>query len=286
MPDPTKTTTLLRVDDHDRDSAGMLYVYPVVSRRAGGVSIGINLNVNNACNWRCVYCQVPELKRGGPPPVDLDRLGREFRSFWRQATDGDFMVRRVPADARRLVDVAFSGNGEPTSADEFTEAVELVAGELRRLDPSGEVIIRLITNGSLVDRDAVRRGIARISDQGGEVWFKVDTALSERMRMINGVRLQPLTVQRRLLRCASICRTWVQTCLFEIDGEAPSTADRAAYLGMLANCRAALAGVHLYGIAREPMQPGGHRLAALPAIWLEELARDVESLGLTVGVSP
>ncbi|MCZ7653212.1 MAG: hypothetical protein M5R42_01445 [Rhodocyclaceae bacterium] len=35
-------------DPHSRDSAGLTYVYPVVSRRAGGVSIGINPNPNNA----------------------------------------------------------------------------------------------------------------------------------------------------------------------------------------------------------------------------------------------
>ncbi|MCZ7653281.1 MAG: hypothetical protein M5R42_01880 [Rhodocyclaceae bacterium] len=67
----------LDVTDHSRDSAGLTYVYPVVSRRAGGVSIGINLNPNNACNWRCIYCQVPDLKRGAAPLIDLDRLEGE-----------------------------------------------------------------------------------------------------------------------------------------------------------------------------------------------------------------
>ncbi len=63
----------LTILDHSRDSAGLIYVYPVISRRAGGISVGINLNVNNACNWRCIYCQVPGLSRGAPPPVDLPR---------------------------------------------------------------------------------------------------------------------------------------------------------------------------------------------------------------------
>ncbi len=61
----------LSTTDHSRDGAGLSYVYPVVSRRAGGVSVGINLNTNNACNWRCIYCQVPDLVRGAAPPVDL-----------------------------------------------------------------------------------------------------------------------------------------------------------------------------------------------------------------------
>ena len=103
---------MLSVNDHNRDVTGMTYVYPVVSRRAGGVSIGINLNPNNACNWACVYCQVPGLTRGGPPPVQLALLEAELRRFLREVTEGDFMVRYVPEEARRLVDVAFSGNGE------------------------------------------------------------------------------------------------------------------------------------------------------------------------------
>ena len=81
----------LEVTDHSRDSAGMTYVYPVVSRRAGGVSIGINLNPNNACNWRCIYCQVPDLKRGSAPPIDMAQIERELRGFVETLLHGDFM---------------------------------------------------------------------------------------------------------------------------------------------------------------------------------------------------
>ena len=90
---------MLTIDDHRRDSAGLRYVYPVISRRAGGVSIGINLNVNNACNWTCVYCQVENLTRGGPPSIDLELLERELESFLGDALHGDFLSREAPADA-------------------------------------------------------------------------------------------------------------------------------------------------------------------------------------------
>ena len=123
---------MLTTDDHRRDSAGLLYVYPVVSRRAGGVSIGINLNPNNACNWACLYCQVENLTRGGPPPIDLDRLESELEGFLGDVLEGDFMQREVPPEVRRLMDVAFSGNGEPTSAPEFAEAVVRVGKVPRR----------------------------------------------------------------------------------------------------------------------------------------------------------
>src|SRR6266481_393681 len=85
----------LTVADHDRGNAGLTYVYPVVSRRAGGVSVGINLNVNNACNWRCIYCQVPGLTRGAPPPVDLVKLERELSGFLQDVLHGDFLAARV-----------------------------------------------------------------------------------------------------------------------------------------------------------------------------------------------
>ena len=117
---------MLTTDDHRRDRAGLRYVYPVVSRRAGGVSVGINLNVNNACNWACLYCQVENLARGGPPPLDLDCLSAELTEFLDGLLNGDFMQSHVPPEARTLMDVAFSGNGEPTSAPEFSHAIDRV----------------------------------------------------------------------------------------------------------------------------------------------------------------
>src|SRR3954465_15723917 len=89
----------------DRDSAGLVYVYPVVSRRAGGVSVGINLNPNNACNWRCIYCQVPELVYGMAPAIDLLRLEGELRAFLHELLHGEYMSKHVPEGARVLKDV-------------------------------------------------------------------------------------------------------------------------------------------------------------------------------------
>ena len=94
----------------------MTYVYPVVSRRAGGVSDGVNLNPNHACNWACVYCQVPDLVRGSAPEIDLAQLEAELRALLGDILHGDFMQTRVPEGAQRLNVIALSVNGEPTSA--------------------------------------------------------------------------------------------------------------------------------------------------------------------------
>ena len=277
---------MLKVSDHSRDSAGMSYVYPVVSRRAGGVSVGINLNVNNACNWACVYCQVPNLTRGGPPPIDLELLDDELRRFLHDATSGDYLARNAPAGAQRLVDVAFSGNGEPTSAPEFAAAVDIVATVLRDLGLQESVKMRLITNGSLMHRKPVRQAVARIGELGGEVWFKVDAATEEGSSRINGVRLAPQKVGKALALCAQLAPTWIQTCCFAIDGEDASEAERSAYLALIGAVRDKIKGVHLYGLARPSMQPEASRLSRLSAESIQRLAGSISSLHIRVLANP
>ena len=278
---------MLTIEDHRRDSAGLRYVYPVISRRAGGVSVGINLNVNNACNWACVYCQVENLSRGGPPPIDLDLLERELDGFLDDALHGDFMSREVPAEARRLMDIAFSGNGEPTSAAEFPEAVQAVRRVLQRHGLAGKLPVRLITNGSLLHRPGVRDGIRVLGELGGEVWFKVDRAMPAEVETINGVPMDAGKIRDNLSRCAALATTWVQTCWFALDGIAPDAAARDAYCALLAPVASRLAGVHLYGLARPSMQPAAPRLQRLDADEMEKFAVEIqEKLGIRVLVSP
>lgn len=275
----------LSVHDHSRDSAGLRYVYPVVSRRAGGVSVGINLNVNNACNWACIYCQVPGLTRGGPPAVDLDLLEAELRGLLGEIVLGDYLQQHVPEGARRLVDVAFSGNGEPTAAREFEAAVGRVAAVLAELLPGGGLPLRLISNGSLLHRPEVQRGIAQLGACGGEVWFKLDRASPAGVRAVNGVRQRPERALEALSLCATLAPTWVQTCYFALDGALPSCEEQRAYLTALSSVLDKIKGVHLYGVARPSMQPGAARLSAAPLSELERLAAEIAALGLRVTVS-
>jgi wyosine [tRNA(Phe)-imidazoG37] synthetase (radical SAM superfamily) len=282
----TGSPSLLSIDDHRRDVLGMTYVYPVVSRRAGGVSVGINLNSNNACNWHCIYCQVPNLTRGGPPPIDLTVLAAELRSLLRAITSGSFFLERVANPAhRRLMDVAFSGNGEPTSAPEFAAAVALVREVMAEEDCSG-VKLRLITNGSLLDRASTQEGVALIAEAGGEVWFKVDGATAVSLLRVNGTRTTPAAVLRRLRQCAALCPTWVQTCVFARSGVPPAAHELEAYVSLVGEVRQVIEGIHLYGLARPSLQSGSEQLTRLPLEWLEGWARKLRRLGFTVNVSP
>ncbi|MBI5938778.1 MAG: radical SAM protein [Betaproteobacteria bacterium] len=281
---------MLGTRDHDRDSAGMRYVYPVVSRRAGGVSVGVNLNPNNACNWRCIYCQVPNLTRGGPPPIDLARLETELRRMLADIVDGDFMARQVPEGMRRLNDIALSGNGEPTSAEEFAEAVTLIGRVLAEFDLPGKIKLLLISNGSLMHKAYVQEGLRRMSALDGEVWFKLDRATREGIRLVNNAELEPGRVYANLKTAALLCPTWLQTCMFALDGKPPSQAEIDAYLDLLARAKAEglpLLGVLLYGLARPSLQAEAPRLANLPEAWLADFGRRIQARsGFTVKLSP
>lgn len=285
----------LTVEDHNRDVTGLTYVYPVVSRRAGGVSVGINLNINNACNWRCVYCQVPNLTRGTPPPINLSLLEKELRDFLNELLHGNFMNEFVDQKDRQLMDIAFSGNGEPTSAKDFPEVlgiVEKVLNDFSLLNPVNSnpilpnpIKVRLITNGSLMDKAHVLESMKHLANINGEVWFKVDAGTSEGIAKINDVNMSIASVVKRLKACAENCPTFVQTCMVAIDGQEPSEAEINAYIALLAQVKNEIKGVHLYGLARPSMQAEAPRLSRLSPKWLEGVAAKIRALGLDCFVS-
>ena len=274
---------LLNVTDHSRDSAGLCYVYPVVSRRAGGVSIGINLNTNNACNWRCIYCQVPNLVRGTAPSVDLVLLEKELAGFLHELQHGDFM-QRVPAEARRVNDIAISGNGEPTSAQEFVEVIEIIT----RHKPADLKLV-LITNGSLMQRENVQQGLRRMAQLNGEVWFKLDRASEAGMALVNDTKMSMEKMQQNLTTAIDCCpNTWLQTCWFSLDGVAPRAQDEDDYVNFLKRLLRGgirLQGVLLYGLARPSLQAEAPRLAALSGNQMANFAARIRALGVEVRVA-
>lgn len=281
----------LTVEDHNRDVSGLTYIYPVVSRRAGGVSIGINLNINNACNWRCLYCQVPNLTRGTPPPINLELLEKELRDFLEYIVHGDFMQRYVAEGDRKLQDIAFSGNGEPTSAKEFPDVlgiVEKLLNEFDLLNPANEhpIKVRLITNGSLMDKPHVLASMRHLAKLNGEVWFKADAGTSEGVAKINDVNINIPSVIKRIKACAEACPTFVQTCMLAIDEVAPTDAEVSAYIALLNEVKESIQGVHLYGLARPSMQAEAPRLTRLSPEWLEGVAEKIRAIGLKAFVSP
>jgi wyosine [tRNA(Phe)-imidazoG37] synthetase (radical SAM superfamily) len=279
----------LSTTNHDRDSAGLKYVYRVLSRRAGGVSIGINLNPNNACNWRCVYCQVPELSFGSAPPIDMAQLERELFGLIRSSLEDDSRQRNVGQDAPPIRDIAISGNGEPTSSKQLGAVIELASRAIDAFGLRGRIGLVLITNGSLVTKPHVKTALRTLAEHGGTVWFKLDSATDAGQQRVNGVPGSAARTRRNLALAARACPTWIQSMFFALDGKAPVPRERRAYLDFLrelVEAKVPVRGVLLYGLARPSHQPEAPRLSALPAEWMQELAADIGKLGLEVRVAP
>jgi wyosine [tRNA(Phe)-imidazoG37] synthetase (radical SAM superfamily) len=279
---------MLSIKDHNRFQEGFEYVYPVVSRRAGGLSLGINLNTNNACNWRCIYCQVPDLIRGAPPPVDLDALEEELSVFLSQILIGSYLEDQVPKGQRRLNDIAFSGNGEPTSAPNFADAVKTIHGVRVRANVPEVIKTVLITNGSLMHQHKVMKGVKDLAGINGEVWFKIDRATVEGAQLINDTKINKSRIMSNLEASAKACPTWIQTCLFKLDGLHPADSDLDAYVQLIGEAVARgipFKGILLYGLARQSYQPESARLSKLDDGWLNAFAHRLRELGVTVNCS-
>ncbi len=275
----------LNQDDHSRDSAGLTYVYPVVSRRAGGVSIGINLNPNNACNWRCIYCQVPDLKRGTAPAIDLIRLEQELRDFLHELIYGNFMQEKVPPETRVIKDIALSGNGEPTSAREFEQIIEIIGKVKADFPLPAELKLVLITNGSLINRVYVQKGLRLMTELNGEVWFKLDSVTQAGRLRINNTRASLQRMRENLQTAASLCPTWLQTCVFKLKGVHPDPHEIDAYISFVRTLLqegTRIQGVLLYTLARPALQPEAPDLSKADPDWIKAFAVKIRTLGIPV----
>ena len=200
------------------------------------------------------------------------------------------MTRYVAEGDRQLQDIAFSGNGEPTSAKEFPDILIMLEKILLDFNLLGKaqahpIKVRLISNGSLMDKASVLASLKHLARLNGEVWFKLDGGTQAGIARINDVNIKPEAHLQRLRNCVAVCPTFVQTCLFAMDVEPPSEEDTEAYLGLLDQVKSDLQGVHLYGYARPSYQVEAPRISRLPHEKLEAMAERIRALGLIVHVS-
>lgn len=258
----TDTTPALReaYRKHERRFADNLYVYAVISRRSHGVSIGINLNPGKACNYGCVYCQVD---RDVPPRtrrVDLERLATELDLVLQAAADGSLYDRppfsALPAGRRRVQDLAFSGDGEPTTYPRFKEAVEIAAAARRKFNLDSARIV-LITNGANLAKPAVREALAVLDDNNGEIWAKLDAGTEARYRLVDRPNISLARLLEHIVDAARKRPLVIQTLFMRIDGQVVPDSEVSAYCDRLDEVRAAggaIKGIQLYTIARKPAE--------------------------------
>jgi wyosine [tRNA(Phe)-imidazoG37] synthetase (radical SAM superfamily) len=279
-----KLTTL----NHNCDVAGLKYVYPVISRRTGGLSIGINFNTNNSCNWRCIYCQVPNLKLGAAPEIDLQLLEYELMTFLQYVMHSDFYTDFGVEEKNRIIkDIAIAGNGEPTSLKIFPDAIELigkVSKEAGILDKSDYI---LITNGSLIHQSRVQQGLRILTQFDGEVWFKLDSATQQGKQFINNSAQNIELTLNNLSTSSQLCRTKIQTCLVDYDNQGLLKSERNALLAFFKVIREKtnIQQIMLYTLARDSQQPEAAKLGKLSATVMADFANEIKMLGYMVSVT-
>jgi wyosine [tRNA(Phe)-imidazoG37] synthetase (radical SAM superfamily) len=90
----------------------------VLSRRSGGISVGVNLNPDKVCNFDCIYCQVDRTQQSETRFVELDHLLAELEDMLTLAASGELFEKSRWPDAGTVAAAQryrFSGDGEPTT---------------------------------------------------------------------------------------------------------------------------------------------------------------------------
>ncbi len=272
----------LDVRDHRRELLANRYVYAVVSRRARGLSIGINLNPDKICNFDCPYCQVDRTTPGGPAAIEVPVLVSELGQLLDLLSAGDLWsvapFDTVDPARRHVADIAFAGDGEPTTPRAFPAAARAVRTERDRRGL--EFPLRLITNATMFHRAGVRKALADFD----ELWCKLDAGTEAYFQKVDGTRLPFARILDNLLLVARERKVVVQSLFLTFDGKGPDEAEIAAYCGRLGDLVAAdgkIDRVQVYTVSRKPADP---RVGPLPLSRLDEIASLVRALGIPAEV--
>ncbi len=281
---------LAAVLNHSRVFNESLYVYPVISRRSRGLSVGVNLNPDKVCNFNCVYCEVDRVTPPRIRHVDLKILREELIRLVRFIKDGE--LARAPrfADAPELAmdirDFAFSGDGEPTMVMNFDECVQLVV-DIKQAENLPQAKIVLITDAAGLDKASVQRGLVLMQAHQGEIWAKLDAGTEEYYRLVNRSHIQFSRILNNIQTTARTRPIVIQTLFLKIRDAMMPREELDAYCGRLRNIveqGGVIREVQAYTVARPTPEAFATKLDLAE---LEEIARIVrEQTGLTVLTYP
>ncbi len=263
---------------HDRTFRSNRYIYPVLSRRSGGISVGINLNPEKGCTFDCVYCQVdrtPEGMQGSPAlhtAIDTGEILEELDRMMAEIHSGSLFLSPPFSDTplllRKLTDISLSGDGEPTAVPEFLPVLRAVV-DWKKNDPLGKTVpVRLITNGTGLFDPNVRTQVRNLlfpSDRPapdtGEIWFKIDAADPESFFRIDRTPLDFGRYWDNVTKTVLVLPVTIQTMVLDIDDpDRPFRPEGYWAEAMQVKIRelvdkgARIVAWHLYTVARKPAE--------------------------------
>ena len=238
-----------------RNFLGNRFVYAVVSARAQGLSIGINMNPDKCCNFDCVYCEVDRDIVASEQRLDVEIMGAELERTLGMIHSGQFRdlasYRNVPSELLQLRHVALSGDGEPTLCPNFLEAVEAVV-HLRTLGRFPFFKLVLITNGSGLDLPGVEDAMG-IFNARDEIWAKLDGGTSDYLDRVNKPDCRMEKVLTSILHLARQRPVIIQSLFPSLDGEEPPESEIEAFVQRLKELQAGgahIALVQIYSATR------------------------------------
>ncbi|MBL9127554.1 MAG: hypothetical protein JNL97_07905 [Verrucomicrobiales bacterium] len=209
-------------------------VYAVLSSRARGLSIGVNLNPDQYCNFDCCYCEVSRSatrRPAGPAAVNAQAVAAELTEALQQVNDGALMRRTpfaaLPKETLRLAHVAISGDGEPTLCPNFSEAVESIV-HLRAAGITPYFKMVLLTNATAFDQPAVRAGL-RLFTRSDEIWAKLDVGTQAALERINRTSVPLERILRNIGDLARQRPVVIQSLFVEVDGVLPERTELIEY---------------------------------------------------------
>ncbi len=245
---------------HQRRFEKNRFVYPVLSRRSNGISIGVNLNPDKVCNFDCIYCQVDRTSRAETRFVETDQLLTELNEALELVESGELFetekFRDTPAELRRLNDIAFSGDGEPTTYKNFDEIIESCAC-LKRERGADHVKMVLITNASMFHRPHVERGLQILDENNGEIWAKLDAGTEEYYQLVERTVIPFQQILDNIADAARRRALVIQTLFMRIHGEPPTPPEQEAFCQRLNEIQSnggTFKLVQLYTVARQPAE--------------------------------
>jgi wyosine [tRNA(Phe)-imidazoG37] synthetase (radical SAM superfamily) len=257
----TNDTEVLKLHTaHPRLFHENTFVYPVLSRRSRGLSIGINLNPDKVCNFDCIYCQVDRRTAAVTDFVAVEQLLAELEGTLDLVASGaiytDEQFRQTPAPLRRLNDIAFSGDGEPTTFRNIDRIVADVAS-LKQRRGLETVKLVLITNASMFHRPRVREALAILDRNQGEIWAKLDAGTEAYYRQIERTPIPFERILTNLRDAARLRPLVIQSLFLRVDGAGPPPGEITAFCDRLNEIRTAggmLDRVQVYTVARRPAE--------------------------------
>jgi wyosine [tRNA(Phe)-imidazoG37] synthetase (radical SAM superfamily) len=252
LDNPTELDIQLGYDQHSRLSEYDRLVYPVVSRRSRGLSLGINLNPDKRCNFDCVYCQVERDEPEQRIRIDLQQIEQELRGWLESLIKGEGQYRGY-----ELVDIAIAGDGEPTLEKQLPGVIALLMDLKREYELAKGVKLVLFTNGSGLDRQDLIPLWPAFFQQQGEVWFKLDYWEADSLERINRSKVRFETLMEKLTTFSRQFPVVLQSCFFQWREEAFSDGLYQSYIDLVQSLLeqgGQVLKIQAYTLARKPAE--------------------------------